>query len=78
MEGYLFMATQSKEEVKIQIGDEITTLKGDELIAFNEMRAELQAEGEARKAEAEARATAKAALLEKLGITANEAKLLLG
>jgi hypothetical protein len=72
------MATQSKEEVKIQIGDEITTLKGDELIAFNEMRAELQAEGEARKAEAEARATAKAALLEKLGITANEAKLLLG
>ena len=30
------------------------------------------------KAEAEAKATAKAALLEKLGITADEAKLLLG
>jgi hypothetical protein len=71
------MATQSNK-IEIQIGDEITTLKGDELIAFNDMRAELQAEGEARKAEAEARATAKAALLEKLGITADEAKLLLG
>jgi hypothetical protein len=77
VEGYLFMATQSNK-IEIQIGDEITTLKGDELIAFNDMRAELQAEGEARKAEAEARATAKAALLEKLGITADEAKLLLG
>jgi S1-C subfamily serine protease len=71
------MATQSNK-IEIQIGDEITTLNGDELIAFNDMRAELQAEGEARKAEAEARATAKAALLEKLGITADEAKLLLG
>lgn len=71
------MATQSNK-VEIQIGDEITTLKGDELIAFNNMRAELQAEGEARKAEAEAKATARKALLEKLGITADEAKLLLG
>ena len=71
------MATQSNK-VEIQIGDEITTLKGDELTAFNDMRAELQAEGEARKAEAEAKAIAKAALLEKLGITADEAKLLLG
>ena len=32
----------------------------------------------ARKAEAEAKATAKAALLERLGITAEEAQLLLG
>ena len=71
------MATQSNE-VKIQIGNEVTILKGDELIAFNNMRAELQAESEARKAEAEAREVAKAALLEKLGITADEAKLLLG
>ena len=71
------MATQSNK-VEIQIGDEVAILKGEELVAFNDMRAELQAEGEARKAEAEARAIAKAALLEKLGITANEAKLLLG
>ena len=37
-----------------------------------------QAANAARKAEIEAKATAKAALLDKLGITADEAKLLLG
>jgi len=73
----MFMATPSNQ-VQIQIGDEVTTLKGDELIAFNDMRAELQAEYEARKAEAETKATARQALLTKLGITAEEAKLLLG
>jgi len=36
-----------------------------------------QAEAEARQAEAEAKAAQKAALLERLGITADEAKLLL-
>ena len=36
-----------------------------------------QAEAEARKAEAEAKTHAKAELLERLGITADEAKLLL-
>lgn len=72
----MFMATPSNE-VKIQIGDEVRVLEGDELIAFNNMRAELQAEAEARKAEAEARETARKALLTKLGITAEEAKLLL-
>ena len=72
----MFMATPSNE-VKIQIGDEVRVLEGDELIAFNNMRAELQAEGEARKAEIEAKATARKALLTKLGITAEEAQLLL-
>ena len=70
------MATQSNE-VNVQVGDEVKVLEGDELIAFNNMRAELQAEGAARKAEAEAKATAKAALLERLGITQDEANLLL-
>ena len=36
-----------------------------------------QAEAEAKKAEADAKASAKAALLNKLGITAEEAQLLL-
>jgi hypothetical protein len=72
------MVLQSKEEVKIQIGEEVTILKGDELIAFNNMRAEIAAETEIKQAEAQAKATAKTALLKKLGITANEAKLLLG
>ena len=70
------MATQSNE-VNVQVGDEVTVLEGDDLIAFNNMRTELQAEAEARKAEAEAKATARKALLTKLGITAEEAKLLL-
>jgi len=53
-------------------------LTADE-IAANEA-AQLQAEADAKKAEAEAatRAQAKAALLTKLGITAEEAALLLG
>lgn len=72
----MFMATPSNE-VKVQVGDEVKVLEGDELIAFNNMRAELQAEGEARKAEAEAKVTARKALLTKLGITAEEAALLL-
>lgn len=75
------MATQSNK-VEIQIGDEVAILKGDELIAFNAMRAELQAEAEARKAAAEAEAEAKAAqrqaLLSRLGITEEEARILLG
>jgi len=37
-----------------------------------------KAEADAKKAEAEAKATARQALLDKLGITADEAKLLLG
>ena len=59
------MATQSNE-VKVQIGDEITTLKGDELIAFNNMRAEIEAEAKALKDAAEAKATAKETALGKL------------
>ena len=43
-------------------------------VAYFEARAEKLA---ARKAEAEAKASAKAALLDRLGITADEAKLLL-
>jgi hypothetical protein len=72
----MFMASASNE-IKIQIGEEVKVLSSDEAIAFNNMRAELHAEGEAIKAEAEARATQKAALLDRLGITEDEAKLLL-
>lgn len=75
------MATQSNE-VQIQIGDEVKILKGDELTEFNDMRAQIEAEAkalrDAAEAEAKAKAEAKQALLDKLGITADEAKLLLG
>jgi transcription antitermination factor NusG len=60
------MATQSKEEVKIQVGDEVTILKGEELVAFNAMRAEIEAEAKALKDAAEAKATAKETALGKL------------
>jgi regulator of protease activity HflC (stomatin/prohibitin superfamily) len=72
------MATQSNE-VQVQIGDEVKILEGDELIAFNNMRAEIEAEGEARKAEAEAKAQAKAAAegkLSALGLTTNDLRAL--
>jgi len=52
-------------------------LEGQELEDFLTDRAKMQAEVKAIEAEAEAKAQAKAALLERLGITADEAKLLL-
>jgi hypothetical protein len=66
-------------EVNCATGEVIERpLTADE-IAANEA-AQVQAEADAKKAEAEAatKAEAKAALLEKLGITADEAALLLG
>ena len=53
----------------------LTRRNGDEEIAQIELDA---ANAKARKAEAEAKATAKAALLTRLGLTAEEAQLLLG
>jgi len=58
---------------KIQIDDEVRNATAEE-IAEIEAR---KAEAEARQAEAEAKAQAKADLLNRLGITADEAKLLL-
>jgi hypothetical protein len=58
---------------KVQIDDEVRDATAEE-IAEIEAR---QAAELARQAEAEAKAQAKAALLERLGITEDEAKLLL-
>lgn len=58
---------------KVQIDDEVRNATADEIARIEASRAE----DEARKAEAEAKAEARAALLEKLGITEDEAKLLL-
>ena len=75
------MATQSNE-VKIQIADEVIVLTGDDLIAFEADRASMIAYKESLKAAVvaadKAKAEAKVALLERLGITAEEATLLLG
>lgn len=73
----MFMATQTPEEIWAQVGDERHLLEGAELEAFLAHRKEIAAEEKAKK-EAELQAAAKRqALLEKLGITEDEAKLLL-
>jgi hypothetical protein len=59
---------------KIQIDDEIREANADETAALDAQKAEAKAQA---KAVAD-KATAKAALLDRLGITADEAALLLG
>ena len=59
--------------IKIQIDDEVRDATADEIARIQAITAETAA----REAEIESKATAKAALLAKLGITAEEAALLL-
>ena len=63
---------------KIQIDDEIREMTNAELAIYEAEQAKQAAEKADAQAEAEAKAAARAALLSKLGITAEEAKLLLG
>ena len=68
-----------KEIVDIISGTtEIVDMTQDEILAYEEYKAKADAEVASVVAEQEAKATAKAALLDKLGITAEEAQLLLG
>lgn len=61
--------------VNVETGEEIEReMTADELAAWEANKSEV----EAAKAEAEAKEAARQALLDKLGITADEAKLLLG
>jgi len=72
------MPKTSLPQVKIvnaETGEEIVRDANAEELAQMEIDAATNA---AAQAEAEAKATAKAALLERLGITAEEAQLLLG
>jgi hypothetical protein len=74
------MATQTvREKMKITEHNAITNITTDRSMTADEVKQfnADKASGEALKAEAEARAIAKAALLEKLGITSEEAALLL-
>jgi hypothetical protein len=70
------MAMHSNE-IWIQDGDEKRKLEGQELIDYQANIALVVAEVEAAKAKIQADAEAKSALLTKLGITAEEAQLLL-
>jgi hypothetical protein len=60
-----------------QLNDEVIELDAKEYEATIDAWADAVLAREAKKAEAEAKAQAKAELLERLGITADEAKLLL-
>jgi hypothetical protein len=61
--------------VNVETGEEIEReMNADELAAWEANKSEV----EAAKAEAEAKEAKRQALLDKLGITADEAKLLLG
>ena len=73
-----FMASQTANEIWVQEGDERRKLEGAELQNFLEHAAELEAKHEAEEtAKAEAKAK-RDALLQKLGITEEDARLLLG
>jgi hypothetical protein len=66
-------------EVNCETGEVIERpLTADEIAANEAAQAKAEADHLAAEAEAEAKADAKAALLAKLGITAEEAALLLG
>ena len=71
------MATKT-EEIWIGEDDVRRQLAGAELEAFLADREAIFLEDEKQKAEVKAKADAKAALLNRLGITAEEAALLLG
>ena len=65
------------EKIVDAITGEETFVERDETAAEKELRLEAIAKAEAALAEAETKATQKAALLERLGITEDEARLLL-
>jgi hypothetical protein len=68
-----------KEIVDIVSGTtEIVNMTSEEVLAYEEYKAKADAEVASVVAAQEAKATAKQALLDKLGITAEEAQLLLG
>lgn len=71
------MATKT-DEIWIGEDGERRQLEGAELEAFLADREAIRLETEKRDAEVKAKADAKAALLDRLGITADEAALLLG
>ena len=67
----------TEKEFNVITGEETITER-EETAAEKKAREKLEADYALRQAEAEARETAKAAILDRLGLTADEAKLILG
>ena len=65
------------EKLFTQIGDEVREFTKEELAQYKLDKANYVEQQKLALAEAEAKATAKAELLERLGLTEDEAKLLL-
>ena len=77
MEGFLYMAIKTNP-IFTQIGDEIIELQGAELDAFLATRKEMQDQYEAEKADKLSKEAQRQAIAERLGLTSEELKLLLG
>ena len=82
MEKYLSTEVRSnmkkiEKEFNIQTGEE-TVIERDETAAEIKAREKLEADNAVAQAEAQAKATARQAVLNRLGLTAEEAQLLLG
>jgi len=71
------MAKSKDEIILIQDGDTVIELTGADKEAFLADRAAMQAEQETFKAELAAKAEQKAAILERLGLTEDELKVVL-
>ena len=71
------MATKT-DEIWIGEDDERRQLQGAELEVFLADREAIRLEIEEREAQAQAKATARQAVLDRLGITSEEAQLILG
>jgi hypothetical protein len=67
----------TEKEFNVQTGEETITER-DETAAEKKERLDFEKEIAARQSEAEAKATARQEILDRLGLTADEAKLLLG
>lgn len=66
------------DKIYIGIDDEIVEAKGEVLESLLEYRAKVRERVEAQQAEAEQKALARLQILERLGLTEDEAKILLG
>ena len=69
--------TRWHHQVFVQVGDEVIELKGVELEALLQTQKEMQDEIASEKATALIKLTQRQAVLDRLGITSEEAKLLL-
>ena len=80
LEHYMYMERNMKIKEKIYdatTGEE-TIIERDETAAESKSRLDIQKKSEANQAEAETEAVARQAILDRLGITADELKTILG